>query len=86
MNPESNDSYSDQSLRSRVAEALNEIRPAMQMDGGDVELVDVVDGVVQVRLKGACNGCPMAGATLSNGIEAMLKENIPEVVRVEAVP
>ena len=86
MNPESNDSYSDQSLRDRVAEVLNEIRPAMQMDGGDVELVDVVDGVVQVRLKGACNGCPMAGATLSNGIEAVLKERIPEVVRVEAVP
>ena len=86
MSEQSNNSYSDQSLRDRVAEALEQVRPALQMDGGDVELVDVVDAVVQVRLKGACNGCPMAGATLSDGIEAMLKENIPEVVRVEAVP
>jgi Fe-S cluster biogenesis protein NfuA len=86
MNPDAKNSYSDQSLRDRVAEALEEVRPALQRDGGDVELVDVVDAVVQVRLMGACNGCPMAGATLSNGIEAMLKEKIPEVIRVEAVP
>jgi Fe-S cluster biogenesis protein NfuA len=86
MTAQSNDAYSDKSLHRRVAAALEEVRPAMQMDGGDVELVDVVDAVVQVRLLGACNGCPMAGATLSNGIEAMLKEKVPEVIRVEAVP
>ena len=86
MSAESKDAFSDQSLRDRVQAVMEQIRPALQMDGGDVELVDVVDAVVQVRLKGACNGCPMAGATLSNGIEAFLKEKVPEVVRVEAVP
>jgi Fe-S cluster biogenesis protein NfuA len=82
---ESDNTYSDHSIRDRVAAALEEIRPGMQADGGDVELVDVVDAVVQVRLKGACIGCPMAGSTLSDGIEAMLKDRIPEVIRVEAV-
>jgi Fe-S cluster biogenesis protein NfuA len=86
LNHNANDAYSDQSLRGRVAEALDEIRPALHRDGGDVELVDVVDAVVQVRLKGACSGCPLAGATLSGGIERILKERIPEVLRVEAVP
>ena len=86
MNQQQNKPFSEQELRARTAEVINEIRPALQMDGGDVELVDVVDGVVQVRLMGACHGCPMANATLSEGIERTLKEKIPEVVRVEAVP
>ena len=85
MTYDANERYSDESLRNRVEEALGGIRPALQLDGGDVELVDVVDAVVQVRLRGACSGCPMAGATLSNGIERMLKEKIPEILRVEAV-
>ena len=72
-------------MRERVEEALNEIRPYLQRDGGDVELVDVKDGVVMVKLTGACRGCPMSQMTLTYGIERNLKEKIPEVVRVEPV-
>jgi len=69
-----------------VQEALDLIRPALQADGGDVELVDVTDdGVVKVALQGACRGCPMSQLTLANGVERVLKEQIPEVVRVEPV-
>ncbi len=69
-----------------VQEALDLIRPALQADGGDVELVDVdADGVVKVSLQGACRGCPMSQLTLANGVERVLKEQIPEVTRVEAV-
>ena len=72
--------------RARVQEVLDQIRPALQSDGGDVELVDVTDdGVVKVQLVGACRGCPMSQLTLANGVERVLKENIPEVVRVESV-
>lgn len=73
-------------LKDRVQKVLDEIRPMLQADGGDVELVDVVDGVVSVRLQGACAGCPGAQMTLSMGIERKLKQEIPEVERVEAVP
>jgi Fe-S cluster biogenesis protein NfuA len=86
MSEKKNNRFSDDTIRKRVEESLGKIRPLIQRDGGDVELVDVVDGVVQVRLKGACNGCPMAGATLSNGIERTIKEEVPEIRRVEAVP
>jgi len=73
-------------LKERVQDALNLIRPALQADGGDVELVDVADdGVVKVALQGACRGCPMSQLTLANGVERVLKEQVPEVVRVEAV-
>ena len=72
-------------MRKKVEAVLNEIRPALEADGGNVELVDIVDGVVQVRLVGACGGCPMSQITLSQGIEKLLKERIPEVIRVEAV-
>ncbi len=72
-------------MRPEVEKTLNKIRPALQADGGDVELVDVEGGVVKVRLTGACGGCPMATITLKNGIEALLKEEIPAVERVEAV-
>ncbi|PKQ16126.1 MAG: hypothetical protein CVT67_05875 [Actinobacteria bacterium HGW-Actinobacteria-7] len=69
-----------------VQEALDLIRPALQADGGDVQLVDVTEeGVVQVALQGACRGCPMSQLTLANGVERVLKEQLPEVVRVEAV-
>jgi len=72
--------------KERVQEALDLIRPALQADGGDVELVDVLeDGVVKVALQGACRGCPMSQLTLANGVERVLKEQIPEIVRVEAV-
>ncbi len=64
---------------------LEEIRPMLQRDGGDVELVSVEEGVVRVRLKGACGGCPMATMTLKRGIEARLKERIPQVKEVISV-
>jgi Fe-S cluster biogenesis protein NfuA len=72
--------------KEKVQEALDLIRPALQADGGDVELVDVTeDGVVKVALQGACRGCPMSQLTLANGVERVLKEQIPEVARVEPV-
>jgi Fe-S cluster biogenesis protein NfuA len=72
--------------KERVQTVLDQIRPALQADGGDVALVDITDdGVVQVQLQGACRGCPMSQLTLANGVERVLKEQIPEVVRVEAV-
>jgi Fe-S cluster biogenesis protein NfuA len=72
-------------VKPEVEKVLNSIRPALQADGGDVELVDVDGGVVKVRLLGACGGCPMALMTLKGGIEAALKERIPAVLRVESV-
>ena len=66
-----------------VEEVLNLIRPSLQADGGDVALVDVeADGTVVVELQGACKGCPMSPMTLANGVERILKERIPEVLRV----
>ena len=71
------------SLETQVSEVLNSIRPAIQRDGGDIELVSVgEDGVVQVRLQGACVGCPSANMTLKMGVERVLKEQIPEVTEV----
>jgi Fe-S cluster biogenesis protein NfuA len=72
-------------MREKVEAIINKIRPALQADGGDVELVDVVEGIVKVRLKGACAGCPMSTMTLRNGIERVLKDEIPEVKEVVAV-
>jgi Fe-S cluster biogenesis protein NfuA len=73
-------------MKERIEQALTKIRPALQADGGDVELVDVgPDGVVHVRLKGACGGCPMSQLTLKMGIERILKKEVPEVTSVEAV-
>jgi Fe-S cluster biogenesis protein NfuA len=72
-------------VKPEVEKVLESIRPHLQADGGDVELVDVEGGVVKVRLLGACGGCPMATMTLKGGIEAALKERIPAVLRVESV-
>jgi Fe-S cluster biogenesis protein NfuA len=70
-------------LKDNVKKVIDEIRPSIQMDGGDVELVDVSDqGVVKVRLKGACSGCPGATMTLKFGIEKILKQRVPEVKEV----
>ena len=69
----------------QVQAVRDKIRPALQADGGDVELVDVDGGVVKVRLVGACKGCPMSQLTLANGVERVLKEELPEVERVEPV-
>jgi len=73
-------------MREKVQKALDQIRPALQADGGNVELVDVTeDGVVKVRLTGACGCCPMSTYTLKMGIEQRLKEAVPEVKEVEQV-
>ena len=73
-------------MREKVKAVLDEIRPGLQQDGGDCELIDVSDkGVVTVRLVGACAGCPMSQMTLKMGIEATLKDRIPEVQEVVAV-
>ena len=73
-------------MRDKVEATLDKIRPALQADGGDVELIDVEDsGVVKVALKGACHGCPMAEVTLRHGIERILKEQVPEVKEVISV-
>ena len=72
-------------FRERVEKVLDSIRPQLQADGGDIELVDVEDRVVKVRLTGACRGCPMAAYTLQLGVERILKAQVPEVERVMAV-
>ncbi|MBA7622477.1 Fe/S biogenesis protein NfuA [subsurface metagenome] len=72
-------------MREKVEQALAKIRPALQADGGDVELVDVDGGVVKVKLTGACASCPVATVTLKQGIERLLKEQITEVKEVVAV-
>ncbi len=72
-------------MREEVEEVLEEVRPYLRAEGGDIELVDVVDGVVRVRLKGACAGCPMSQMTLKWGVEQYLKKKIPSIVRVEAI-
>ncbi|MCX5879748.1 MAG: NifU family protein [Deltaproteobacteria bacterium] len=72
-------------LKEKVESALNKVRPSLQADGGDVQLIDVDDqGVVKVRLTGACGGCPMSQMTLKMCIEKILKQNVPEVTRVES--
>ncbi|MFO8033297.1 MAG: NifU family protein [Desulfohalobiaceae bacterium] len=73
-------------MREKVEEVLAKIRPQLQADGGDVELVEVTEqNVVQVKLQGACAGCPMSQMTLKNGIERMIKQEIPEIKAVESV-
>ena len=73
-------------MKERVEEALKKVRPALQADGGDIELVSVDEnGVVKVRLKGACGSCPMSTMTLKMGVEKMLKQQVPEVKEVGAV-
>jgi len=73
-------------LRDKVEKALDKVRPTLAADGGNVELVDVTeDGVVKVRLQGACKGCPMSQITLKNGIERIILKEVPEVKRVESV-
>ncbi len=71
--------------RDSVEAVLDKIRPSLINDGGDVELVDVEDGTVKVRLTGACDGCPMAAMTLKMGIEQILKQELPEIKEVVAV-
>lgn len=75
----------DETIRTRVTQALDELKPKLQADGGDIELVGLENGVVTVRLKGACAGCPMSAMTLKMGVEQYLRKSIPEIVRVDAV-
>ncbi|HUV50262.1 MAG TPA: NifU family protein [Anaerolineae bacterium] len=72
-------------MREKIKETIDKIRPMLQADGGDVEFVGFEDGVVKVRLKGACAGCPMSQMTIKNGIEQSLKKAIPEIKSVEQV-
>lgn len=72
-------------MRDKVEEILNRIRPSLVADGGNVELVDVKDGIVSVKLTGACSGCPMSTLTLKNGIERILKEELSDIKEVVGV-
>ena len=72
-------------MRDKVEEALNKIRPSLVRDGGNVELVDVDEGIIKLKLTGACAGCPMSTMTLKMGIERILKQEIPEIKEVVAV-
>jgi Fe-S cluster biogenesis protein NfuA len=72
-------------MKEKIEAALKKIRPMLQRDGGNVELIEVEDGIVKVRLQGACAGCPMSQMTIKNGIERLLKQEIPEVKSVVSV-
>jgi Fe-S cluster biogenesis protein NfuA len=73
-------------MREKIEQALEKIRPALERDGGGIELVDVEeDGIVRVRLTGACGGCPMSQMTLKQGVERIVKQMVPEVKAVESV-
>jgi Fe-S cluster biogenesis protein NfuA len=78
--------FGENAMREKVEAALEKVRPALQKDGGDVNLVDITeDGIVKVELTGACQGCPMSQMTLKNGIERFVKSEVPEVKSVESV-
>ena len=72
-------------MKERVQKVIDRIRPAVQMDGGDIELVDVVDGLVKLRLVGSCQGCPSSTMTLKMGIERAIRAEVPEITGVEAL-
>lgn len=72
-------------MREKVEKAIDEIRPFLQADGGNIELIDIQEGIVKVKLVGACGSCPMSQLTLKRGVEARLKAQIPEVKEVIAV-
>lgn len=73
-----------ESVTKRVEKALDELRPQLRADGGDIELVEVNNGVVTVKMKGTCAGCPMSMMTLKNGVERYIKKKIPEIASVES--
>ena len=74
-----------ETIEKKVQKALAEIKPRIQADGGDIELVAIENGTVKVRLQGACSGCPMAALTLKQGVERFIKAKVPEIQSVEAV-
>jgi len=75
-----------ETVKDKVEKALKELRPQLQADGGDIELLEVENGIVKVKMKGACAGCPMSTMTLQWGVENFLKKKIHGIVKVEAVP
>lgn len=77
--------YDEEALRERIETALDTIRPAIAMDGGNVELLDVEGGVVTLRMMGSCGGCPLSTMTLKQGIEQRLREMVPGITRVDAI-
>jgi len=78
--------HAESEMRGKVEQVLETIRPYIQGDGGDIELVDIVSGIVQIRLAGACVGCMHSMMTLQAGVERMIKEAVPEIKGVEAMP
>ena len=87
MTTQNQSGTSGRSLRDRVQDVIKQIRPLIQQDGGDIELVDVSEGgEVQVRLQGACVGCPMAQTTMTQGVERRIRQEVPEVTQVVQVP
>ena len=72
-------------MKEKIEKVLDKVRPSLMADGGNVEFVDVEDGVVKVRLTGACGGCPMSQMTLKMGIERVIKQEIPEIQEVVAI-
>jgi Fe-S cluster biogenesis protein NfuA len=72
-------------MKEKIEQALNTIRPSLQADGGDIQLVSIEDGVVKVRLTGACGGCPMSAMTMTQGVERAIKNAVPQVKKVLAV-
>ena len=74
-----------ETIKKKVEKALEEIKPRIQADGGDIELVAIENETVKVRLRGACAGCPMSMLTLKQGVERIIKERVPEIQSVEAV-
>ena len=72
-------------IKEQVAQCLEDVRPQLQADGGDIELVDVVNDTVKVKLKGACNGCPMSAMTMQWGVENCIKKRIPQIKKVQVV-
>ncbi|OIP90956.1 MAG: hypothetical protein AUK55_12045 [Syntrophobacteraceae bacterium CG2_30_61_12] len=78
-------SAKEKTMQDRVEKALAKVRPMLQRDGGDVELISVEDSVVKVKLRGACHGCPMSQMTLKAGIERIIKQEVPEVKEVLSV-
>ncbi len=74
-----------QNIKEQVEKAIEEVRPNLQADGGDIELVDVENGIAKVKLKGACAGCPMSTMTVKMGVESFLRKKVPQIVRVETV-
>ncbi|ACV68695.1 NifU family protein [Desulfohalobium retbaense] len=73
-------------MREKIEAALDKVRPVLQADGGDIELVEITDNnIVRVRLQGACKGCPMSQMTLKNGVERVLLKEVPEIKGVESV-